>query len=553
LPLAIRRISVIYTFCLLAGGCGDGTRVLAPERAPGPLTGIELADAVSRTEGRVLVGFVDAPRGRDLEEIASLGGAVSERFTLVPMVAATVPLSALPVLVDNPRIAFVEPDAPITLADFPNDPYFEDQWGLENTGQGGGTVDADIDALDAWSVTMGSPDVLVALTDSGVQLDHPDYASRIWTNAEEVPGNGVDDEGNGYVDDIRGWDFYHMDPNVYDSPVDDAHGTHVMGILAAQAHNGLGVSGMANASVMPLKFVGPGGVASASGAIKAIQYAADKGAAVINASWGTSSYLLSLKLTIEHCDCLFVAAAGNGGPDEIGDDIDTTPYYPAGYSSANILSVTATDSQDALAPFANYGAVAVDLAAPGVDVFSTLPNSQYGYWSGTSMAAPLVAGTAVLLLADQPTLTVLELRNLIFSSVDPVAGLTGITVTGGRLNAGRALGASPNLPPIADAGPDVTRVDSDDSGSETISLTGSSSYDPDGVLVDYTWRIGTLVLGTGSGLVYPFAVGTHTVTLTVTDNRGAVDSDDVLVVVGAPPPPPSNGSPGRPRDHRYSQ
>lgn len=331
----------------------------------------------------------------------------------------------------------------------PNDPSFGLQWGLHNIGQlvgppgeqSSGTVDADIDAPEAWNAQTGSTGVRVAVIDSGIDYLHPDLSANIWINTAEKNGlPGVDDDANGYVDDINGYDFVNSDSDPMD---DNGHGTHVSGTIAAKGNNGMGVTGTSwKASLMSLKFLDSTGSGSTSDAVEAVLYAASMGAKIINASWLGTEYSQALFDAINVANSsgvLFVAAAGNGGFDLIGDDNDSIVVYPANYHAANILSVSASDQNDALTAFSNYGGVSVDLSAPGSKIYSTLPNNTYGYLDGTSMAAPHVAGVAALMLAQNSARPPLALKALIMARADIIPGQNGKSVMGGRLNAKKVL------------------------------------------------------------------------------------------------------------------
>ena len=362
----------------------------------------------------------------------------------------------------SPEIEYAEPDYLVHTegAIKPNDPSFSKMYGLDNTGQYSGTPDADIDAPEAWgAMTAESASSVVAVIDTGVDISHPDLRNNIWTNPDEIAGNGKDDDHNGYVDDVHGWDFYYNDASVFDSATDDWHGTHVAGTIAAETNNGIGISGVTpRAKVMPLKFFGPGEQGWISDAVEALNYAVAEGVMISNNSWGGGRYSLTLLDALKKADAaghLFFAAAMNGGEDKIGDNTDLVPCYPASYDSLNVVSVAATDQRDALTSFSNYGATSVDLAAPGSHIYSTLPNNAYGYGSGTSMATPHVAGVAALLKSNFPELDDAAIKARILSSVDPKAGLHGKTVTGGRLNAAKALG----IPSISEARPTSKRRD----------------------------------------------------------------------------------------------
>jgi len=342
---------------------------------------------------------------------------------------------------DDPDVLYAEPNYIVTIASTPSDSDYSYQWGLHNTGQeiGGttGTIDADIDAPEAWDLSTGSATVVVAVVDTGVDYDHPDLAANIWTNTGEIAGNGIDDDGNGYPDDVHGWDFESntsdpMDVNSYESTY---HGTHCAGIIGAVGNNGIGVTGVNwNVKIMPLRFLNETGSGTIANATKAILYAKANGADVISNSWGGYSYSQSLKDAIDSSSAVVVCAAGNDGL-----DIDDYPFYPASLTSANIISVAATDNRDTLADFSNYGATSVDLTAPGVYIYSTKKSSSYQYLSGTSMATPFVAGVAALVKAADPSLTATQVKTIILNNVDVNSSLSGKVLKGGRLNAYKSV------------------------------------------------------------------------------------------------------------------
>ncbi|MDQ4126931.1 MAG: S8 family serine peptidase, partial [Actinomycetota bacterium] len=343
----------------------------------------------------------------------------------------------------SPDVEYAEPDFLLQPAASPNDPYYSKLYGLNNTGQTGGAPDADVDAREAWDTAIGRPTTVVAVIDEGIDTSHPDLRDNIWVNPDEVPGNRVDDDRNGYVDDVNGWDFANDDASVYDpDPITgdgDEHGTHVAGTIAAEGNNGVGVAGVNwQARIMACKFLVPNG-GYTSDAVEALNYAVREGVKISNNSWGGGGSSQALRDAISRADAaghLFVAAAGNQGSNN-----DTTPNYPSNYNSANIIAVAATDHRDALASFSNYGATTVDLAAPGVNILSTLPANRYGNYSGTSMATPHVAGAAALIKSHSPTLDDAQIKDRILQRVDKKANLQGKTATGGRLNATAALTA----------------------------------------------------------------------------------------------------------------
>jgi len=400
--------------------------------------------------GRILVKLEDGVPDRALEALNRQNDArVEERLPGVRVSVIDLPRGlsvreAVGRYENSPDVEYAEPDFLLFAQATPDDPGYGKLYGLDNTGQTGGTPDSDIDAPEAWGTTTGDPDTAVAVIDTGVDVGHPDLDENLWTNQEEASGiEGVDDDLNGYVDDVNGWDFANNDATVYDAADGDEHGTHVAGTIAGEGNNDLGVVGVNwKAKIMPLKFLGPNG-GYTSDAVEALNYAVAKGAKISNNSWGGGGYSQTLKDAISRADAsghLFVAAAGNGGSDGVGDDNDATPSYPASYDNPNVISVAATDSKDSLAGFSNYGAASVDLSAPGVSILSTLPGDTYGGYSGTSMATPHVAGVAALLKAKNPTADDATLKDRILKSVDAKSSLSGKTVTGGRLNAAGALG-----------------------------------------------------------------------------------------------------------------
>ncbi|NIN51550.1 MAG: S8 family serine peptidase [Nitrososphaeria archaeon] len=385
-------------------------------------------------------------------------------YNIIPAIACKLPRQAIEALKRTPNVEFVEPDHEVYIDLTPNDPNFFKLWGLHNTGQTGGTSDADIDAPEAWDIQTGSSDVVIAVIDTGVDYNHVDLSENIWTNPKEIPNNNKDDDGNGYVDDVYGWDFYNDDNN----PMDDhGHGTHCSGTIAAVGNNEKGVVGVNWVSkIMALKFLSAWGSGYTSDAVAAVQYVTNmkaNGIPVIamSNSWGGGSRSKALENAIKAADSegiLFVAAAGNSGSNN-----DVSPHYPSSYEVDNVIAVAATDHNDALAYFSSYGATSVDLAAPGVDILSTKLRDTYSSLSGTSMATPHVSGVAGLLKAQDSTSTHLQVKDLILSSVDSIPSLSGKMVTGGRLNAYNALlsanpGVPANQPPVAEAGPDQSAL-----------------------------------------------------------------------------------------------
>jgi thermitase len=328
----------------------------------------------------------------------------------------------------------------------PNDPQFTDQWSLENTGQRGGKSKADISAVQAWKKTKGSDDVVVAVLDTGVDYSHKDLMNNIWTRPANVPKYVDDDLGE--LDDVHGYSAFQDDDSADNSsdPMDDnGHGTHCAGIIGAEGDNNFGITGINwHVKIMPLKFMDANGSGSTKDAIEAINYVIDRkqhgvNVRIISASWGSTMKSRALEDVIKKAGeegILFVAAAGNNG-----DDSDKRPHYPAGYKLPNVMPVAALDRNDQLASFSNYGAKSVFIAAPGKDILSTWLGGEFREASGTSMATPEVAGVAALVLSINPKMSVKELYERLGNSVDKLDSLKGKVVTGGRLNAAKAVGA----------------------------------------------------------------------------------------------------------------
>jgi len=337
----------------------------------------------------------------------------------------------------DPNVLYAEPDYIVHALGIPNDPYFGSLWGLHNTGQNGGTPGADIQAVDAWDITKGSKDVVVAVIDTGVDYNHPDLATNMWRNAIDCNKNGVDDDANGYIDDCYGINnAIYGDPS---DPMDDGgHGTHVAGIIGAVGNNNLGVVGVNwGVSIMACKFLGGNGTGYISGAIGCFEYVTvmkDRGVNVVatNNSWGNAYNARAMFDAIDaHRErgILCIAAAGNESA-----DTDRYPLFPAGYDLPNVISVAATDRSDGLPYWSNYGRTTVHLGAPGSDILSTVIQDTYLTFSGTSMAAPHVAGVAALLSAQEPGRDWRIIKNLILAGGDSIPSLSN-TITKKRLNA----------------------------------------------------------------------------------------------------------------------
>lgn len=519
--------------------------------------------------GELLVTFKDAADTRRAMSLLGRSGAVKAEALGIPAFAQDSELgrtmkvtvegdlgSKMKAIAALRNVAWVEPNFLVYADGIPTDPMFDDLWGMNNTGQTGGTADADIDAPEAWDLELGVSSVVVGIIDTGIAYDHPDLAANMWMNTGEIADNGVDDDGNGYVDDVYGINCITGSGDPYD---DNGHGTHVAGTVAAVMDNGEGVVGVApGVSLMGLKFLSAEGSGSSDDALECLLYSVNMGADLTNNSWGGGFPSRAMKSAIEQAGnrgSLFVAAAGNNGTDN-----DRGPHYPSSYRSPSVLAVANSDHNDALDASSNYGARSVDIAAPGTGITSTVPysavselnaagmtfagspmayaaygmasapmsdgglcdttdaswsgtvvlcergeiafydkviNAQssgavavavynnvegmlfgtlgegnssdipaiglsqadgqtlvasylgtdgevvntfdenglgYDTYTGTSMAAPHVAGAAALLLSIDPDLTPVEIKNILMTTSDKPAAMAGTTVSSGRLN-----------------------------------------------------------------------------------------------------------------------
>ncbi len=412
-------------------------------------------DAATQSHARAALGATT------LHTFAS----AAQHWRLAPGVTVE---QALDRLRANPQVAYAEPNFLLSAAVTPDDPRYPELWGMNNTGQTGGTADADIDADMAWGVSTGSPNVVVGVIDTGIDYNHPDLAANVWTNPGEVPGNGIDDDGNGYVDDVHGWDFANNDNDPFD---DHGHGTHVSGTITAIGNNGTGVAGVAwHVKVMALKFLDSGGSGTTANAVLAVDYANTMHVDLTSNSWGGGSFSQTLYDAIARANALdiaFVAAAGNNGTNN-----DTSPHYPSNYDLPNLISVAATDDADLLASFSNYGAVTVDLGAPGVDILSTMPGNSYGLMSGTSMATPHVSGTCALIRSVSPHIPVAQLKNVLLNAVDHIPSMNGKVSSNGRLNAFFAIAEPDDTAPGA-----VADLATENPGSNTMGLRWTATGD----------------------------------------------------------------------------
>ncbi|WP_225410708.1 S8 family serine peptidase [Stigmatella hybrida] len=424
----------------------------APRRAPHSralASGAQVLrtpDGAEYVAGQVLVRFKKGT-GHLLATAAHarLGAQVLRTYRAQPgLQLVTVPKATLKdtlgAYLKDPSVAHVEPNFVYRLSALPNDPRFGDLWGLHNTGQAGGTADVDINAPEAWELTQGSRSAgVIAVIDTGIDYTHADLQANLWTNPGEVPGNHVDDDGNGFIDDVHGINAITLSGDPMD---DNEHGTHCAGTIAGAGHNTTGVAGVNwSAQLMACKFLDAGGSGTLADAVTCLDYVHQMKTRTVhpvnviatNNSWGGGAYSLSLQeaITQQRDDgTLFVAAAGNNAIDN-----DATASYPGNYFLSNILSVAAHDRDDGLADFSSYGQHTVHLAAPGVDILSTVPNGGYASFDGTSMATPHVAGVIGLLKAQDPGRDWRQLKNLVLAGAVSSTAAQGKTLTGRRLRA----------------------------------------------------------------------------------------------------------------------
>ena len=407
--------------------------------APDPID--ELADS------RVILEFnpdvLEFARDNILQE---RGLVVVKEFNSIDAIVVSTPqgtdvLAMIDELNELPEIGYAEPNYEYTLQRTPDDTRYPEMWQLDNTGQTGGRFDADIDAPEAWDFFTGSDQAIIAVLDSGADLLHPDLAANLWVNPAEIAGDGIDNDNNGYIDDINGIDPFDGDVDPTDI---DGHGTHVAGTIAAVGDNGLGITGINwNSKIMPIRVCGVV-VCSGTAILEGVDYVTTMKSAGINIVVSNNSYggggpSFALQNAIQaniDAGVPFVAAAGNNGSNN-----DFAPFYPANYDLDGIISVAATDNRDQLSFFSNFGAAGVDIAAPGEDTLSLGLGGTYVLNSGTSMASPHVAGVVGLLAGLAPTASVTDLKSAVMNGGDVLANLAGTSVSGARLNAAGAIEA----------------------------------------------------------------------------------------------------------------
>jgi subtilisin family serine protease len=496
--MVIRYLPYVLIFVLiaLAGGASAGHlpyMTASTEVTHSPV--LQLLEGKEYSSGEVIVRVREVT-GESLETTASrihsgIGATVKSDFRgafvpglqVVQLPAGLSVADALAYYLAQPDVTYAEPNYVLRRKDpissesaaliansvtrealaavTPNDPYYKDQWGL-----------ATVRVPEAWSYSKGADDIVIAVLDSGVDTTHADLRSSLWKNPNERE-NGIDDDGNGYIDDIIGYDFYFDTARVTDT---DGHGTACAGLAMAGTNNGIGIAGVLwTGSVMILK-TGPS-YTNVEAELDAIAYAGRMGADIVSCSFGGYEYIQSERDLIAASPALFICAAGNDGTDN-----DIFPSYPSSYDCSNIIAVAATDRSDRLASegefSSNYGATSVDVAAPGARIIVPLPGDQYSYGSGTSFAVPFVAGLAGLVKAKNPSLSNAQIKDLILKTATPLPALAGKTVSGGRIDAYRAVlgapspGPQPTLTPTQAPAYGSISVTSSPPGA-TISLNGA--------------------------------------------------------------------------------
>ncbi len=459
----------------------------------------------------------------------------------------------------NPEVEYAEPNYKMSINQVPDDVRFSDLWGQQNTGQTGGLADADIDAPEAWDIYTGDSSLVVGVIDTGVDYNHEDLSANMWVNTMEQNGYPeVDDDGNGYVDDIYGWDAFNDEGDPMD---DNNHGTHVSGTIGAAGNNGVGVAGVNwNVKIMALKYLDSSGIGNISDALESINYiltmkSLGVNIKVTNNSWGGGGYsnaLYDAIAALGDAGILFVAAAGNADT-----DTDITPHYPTSYDLDNIVAVAATDHNDDLsaesscgitaagppdntAPLnfgtansvmgegrtyaestaSNYGRTSIDVGAPGKDILSTLPSNAYSIMSGTSMATPHVAGLAALVWGYRPGADFKDVKDIIMTTVDPLSSLNGKTRTSGRINAWNAL-----LQDISTLPPVITSISpSQGRHAVTITIEGRRFGNTEGSVVFFNSIPGPVISWSDTSITCTVPQGSQTGYVTVTKDGGETAS-----------------------------
>jgi len=426
-----------------------------PAAVPGEfIVGLASGKSVQEAKSALRAQLAQSFGENEIVSIDSL--AMDSRIQKVRVRHASKSKSVLSELKRNPAVRYAEPN--YIYRTLTNDTHFSRQWDMVNTGQRDkpeaeatptnpgqtGTPGSDINVQGLWNRGItGSKDIVVAVIDTGLDVTHPDLRDNVWTNPNEIAGNGVDDDHNGVVDDVHGANF--VATAATGNPADDVdHGTHCAGTIGARGDNHEGIAGINwDVTIMPVKFLGEQG-GTAEGAINAIKYATKMGAKIMSNSWGGGGYSQALFDAINDASkqgILFVAAAGNGGFDGIGDDNDSVPNYPSNYETPNMLAVAAIDNRDGLTKFSNFGKKLVHVAAPGMNILSSVPvaSGSYKIFSGTSMAWPHVSGVAALVWSHEPNLSMAQLKERLIKTSVPLRTLRSKVVAKGRIDATNAI------------------------------------------------------------------------------------------------------------------
>ena len=406
------------------------------------------ANSIATDFNGYIVKFKTGSKAYEQKSLKSMGEFTPMNFSFgnfATLNGENISIKGVNSLTNHPEVEYVEPNwiiklNPINVSKAISDAKYAQQWGLTNTGKnsGGwfspGKKGEDVNAEQAWTMTKGSKEITVAIIDTGIDYRHPDLKDNLWVNDLELNGTeGVDDDGNGYVDDIYGYDFANNDADPLDG---HGHGTHCSGVIGA-SHNDIGVRGvMADVKLMGIKFLTDSGSGETISAIKAIEYAVKNGAHITSNSWGGGEKSEALKEAIQaayDAGTMFVAAAGNAK-----NDNDSKPTYPAAYQVDGIITVGAMDGKGNRSSFSNYGKKTVHVFAPGSNILSTVKNGGYKKMSGTSMATPFVSGVLGLLLANEPGITIDEAKSQLMGSTVRNRSL-GQYAASGRVDAFRML------------------------------------------------------------------------------------------------------------------
>lgn len=455
------------------------------------------------------------------EEIAS-GSRLDAAEGVMELVSAPTGMSvedSIAWFKKQPNVEFAEPNYRVTASVVSNDPYYLNGslWGMYSDdspaaiGPAGTTNTYGIGAEKAWNAGyIGSSNVFVGIIDTGIQITHPDIAANMWVNPYD-PADGIDNDGNGYIDDTNGWDFYNNDRTVFDDPTYDDHGTHVAGTIGGTGGNGLGVAGVNwNVTMISCKFLGAGGGSTAD-AVRALDYLTDLktrhgiNLVATNNSWGGGGYSSALHAAVNRSaksNILFVAAAGNSSSNN-----DYTMNYPSSLSTLQnatgepaasyegVIAVSSLDSNGAMSYFSSFGPTTVDIAAPGGGIWSSVPTSTYANFSGTSMATPHVTGSVALFKSVYPNATAQQIRNAILQSATPTPSQTGYTVTGGRLNVFAALTNGVTAPPPTVSIADVSQNEGNSGTSNMVFTVTMASALTSPVTFNYATSNGTATSG----------------------------------------------------------